>query len=94
MKQQPQTAHQKINGKGLYGIISQKNYTLKHQKKKRSIKWKDFNELQTNKIENINVEIYSLLSNVEGTFIDTAGNVLRKIRKHLGKPGQKQKNQK
>ena len=67
----------------------EKLYTETPEKELCSIKWKDFNELQTNKIENINVEIYSLLSNVEGTFIDTAGNVLRKIRKHLGKPGQK-----
>ena len=48
----------------------------------RSIKWKDFDELQTNKIENINVEIENLLSNVEDTFINTAGMVLRKARKH------------
>ena len=33
MRQQPQTAQQKINRKGLYGRISQKNCTLKHQKK-------------------------------------------------------------
>ena len=38
--------------------------------------------LQTNKMENINVEIESLLSNVEDTFINTAGKVLRKTRKH------------
>ena len=90
MKQQSQTAHQKINRKGLYGIISQKNCTLKHQKKKRSIKWKDFNELQTNKIENINVEIENLLSNIEDTFINTAGKVLKKqenIRKARPKIG-------
>ena len=47
----------------------------------RSIKWKDFNELQTNKIENINVMI-EILSNIEDTFINTAGKVLRKTRKH------------
>ena len=33
-------------------------------------------------MENINVEIENLLSNVEGTFINTAGKVLRKTRKH------------
>ena len=38
--------------------------------------------MQTNKIENINVEIENLLSNVEDTFINTAGKVLRKARKH------------
>ena len=48
----------------------------------RNIKWKDFNELQTNNIENINIEIENLLSNIEDTFINTAGNVLRKRRKH------------
>ena len=47
-----------------------------------SIKWKDFNKLQTNKIENINVEKENLLSNIEDTFINTAGKVLRKRRKH------------
>ena len=47
-----------------------------------NIKWKDFDELQTNKIENINFEIENLLSNVEDTFINTAGKVLRKTRKH------------
>ena len=50
----------------------------------RSIKWKDFNELQTNKIENINVEIENLLYNVEtwveDTFINIAGKLLRKTR--------------
>ena len=39
-------------------------------------------KLQTNKIGNINVEIENLLSNAEGTFINTAGKVLRKTRKH------------
>ena len=56
----------------------------------RSIKWKDFNELQTNKIENINVEIENLLSNIEDTFINTAGKVLKKqenIRKARSKIG-------
>ena len=57
-------------------------YTETLEKELRSIKWKDFNELQTNKIENINVEIENLLSNVEDTFINTAGKVLRKARKH------------
>ena len=52
------------------------------QKELRSIKWKDFNKLQTNKIENINVEIENLLSNIEDTFINTAAKVLRKTRKH------------
>ena len=37
---------------------------------------------QTNKIGNINVEIENLLSNAEGTFINTAGKVLRKTRKY------------
>ena len=39
-------------------------------------------KLQTNKIGNINVEIENLLSNTEGTFINTAGKVLRKTRKY------------
>ena len=47
-----------------------------------SIKWKDFNELPANKIENINAETENLLSNVEDTFINTAGKVLRQTRKH------------
>ena len=51
-------------------------FTWKHLKKKLgSIKWNDFSELQTNKIENMNVEIENLLSNVEDTFINTAGKV-------------------
>ena len=56
----------------------------------RSIKWKGFNELETNKIENINVEIGNLLSNIEDTFINTAGKVLKKqenIRKARSKIG-------
>ena len=57
-------------------------YTETLEKELRSIKWKDFNELQTNKIENINVEIENLLSNIEDTFINTAGKVLKKTRKH------------
>ena len=57
-------------------------YTETLGKEVRSIKWKDFNELQTNKIENINVKIENLLSNVEDTFANTAGKVLRKTRKH------------
>ena len=57
-------------------------YTETLEKELRSIKWKDFNELQTNKIENINVKIENLLSNVEDTFANTAGKVLRKTRKH------------
>ena len=56
------------------------NETL--EKELRSIKWKDFDKLQTNKIENINFEIKNLLSNVGNTFINTAGKVLRKTRKH------------
>ena len=54
------------------------------EKELRSIKWKDLqtNELQTNKIENINVQTENLLSNIEDTFINTAGKVLRKTRKH------------
>ena len=48
----------------------------------RCIKWKDFNELQTNTIENINFEIENLLSYVEDTCANTAGRVLRKTRKH------------
>ena len=60
----------------------EKLYTETPEKELCSIKWKDFNELQTNKIENINVEIENLLSNIEDTFINTAGKVLRKTRKH------------
>ena len=60
----------------------EKLYTKTLEREMRSIKWKDFNELQTNKIENINVEIENLLPNTEDTFIDTAGKVLRKTRKH------------
>ena len=44
--------------------------------------WKDFNELQTKKIENINIELENLLSNVEDTFKNTTGKVLRKTKKH------------
>ena len=57
-------------------------YTETLEKELHSIKWKDFNELQTNKIENINVEIENLQSNVEYTFINAAGTILRKTRKH------------
>ena len=57
----------------------EKLYTETIKKELRSIKWKDFHELQTKKIENINVE--NLLFNIEDTFINTAGKVLRK-RKH------------
>ena len=60
----------------------EKLYTETLEREMRSIKWKDVNELQTNKIENINVEIENLLPNIEDTFIDTAGKVLRKTRKH------------
>ena len=59
----------------------EKLYTETLEKELRSIKWKDFNELQTNKIENINVMI-EILSNIEDTFINTAGKVLRKTRNH------------
>ena len=55
-------------------------YTETIKKELRSITWKDFHELQTKKIENINVE--NLLFNTEDTFINTAGKVLRKTRKH------------
>ena len=57
----------------------------------RSIKWKNFNELQANKIENINVETENVLSNVEDTFANTAGKVkekqenIRKARSKIGK---------
>ena len=57
-------------------------YTKTLEKELRSIKWKDFNELQANKIENVNVEIENLPSNIEDTFINMAGKVLRKTRKH------------
>ena len=57
-------------------------YTETLEKELRSIKWKDFNELQTNKIENINVEIEKLLSNIEDTFANTAEKVLRETGKH------------
>ena len=65
-------------------------YTETLEKELRSIKWKDFNELRTNKIENINVVIENLLSNIEDTFINTAGKVLKKqenIRKARSKIG-------
>ena len=54
----------------------EKLYTETLKKELRSNKWKDFHELQTNKIENINFEIEKLLSNIEDTCINTAGNVL------------------
>ena len=57
-------------------------YTKALEKELRSIRWKDFNELQTNNIENINVEIENLLSNIEDAVINTAEKVSRKIRKH------------
>ena len=68
----------------------EKLYTETLEREMRSIKWKDVNELQTNKIENINVEIENLLSNIEDTFINTAGKVLKKqenIRKARSKIG-------
>ena len=60
----------------------EKLYTEALEKESRRIIWKDFNELQTNKIKNKNVEIENFLSNVEDTFINTAGKFLRKTRKH------------
>ena len=57
-------------------------YTEALEKELRSIKWKDVNELQTNKVDNINIETENLLSNVEDTFINTAGKVLRTTGKH------------
>ena len=57
-------------------------HTKTLEKELRSIKWKDFDELQTNKIENKNFEIENLLFNVEDTLINTAEKVLRKTRKH------------
>ena len=57
-------------------------YTEALEKELRGIKWKDFNELQTNKVDNINIETENLLSNVEDTFINNAGKVLRTTRKH------------
>ena len=60
----------------------EKLYTEALEKEQGSIKRKDFNELQANKIENKNVEIENLLSNVEDTFINTARKVLIKTRKH------------
>ena len=57
-------------------------YTEALEKELRGIKWKDFNELQTNKVDNINIETENLLSNVEDTFINTAGKILRTTRKH------------
>ena len=38
--------------------------------------------MQTKKIENINVELENLLSNVEDTFKNTTWKVLRKTKKH------------
>ena len=69
-------------------------YTKALEKELRSIKWKDFNELQTNNIENINVEIENLLSNIEGAVINTAEKVLRKIRKHKESEVKNRKNRK
>ena len=60
----------------------QKLYTETLEQELCSIKWKDFDELLTNKIENINLETENLLSNVEDTSLNTAGEVLRKTRKH------------
>ena len=57
-------------------------YTETPRKELCSIKWKDFDKLQTNKIGNINLEIENLQSNFEDTFMNTAGKVLRKTRKH------------
>ena len=41
------------------------------------MKWEGFVKLQTNKIENINIEIENLLSNIEDTFTNTTGKVLK-----------------
>ena len=60
----------------------EKLYSKTVEKELRSIKWEHFDELQTTKIENINFEIENLLSSVEDKFINSAGNVLRKTRKH------------
>ena len=57
-------------------------YTETLENELRSIKWKNFDELQTTKVENINFEIETLLSTVKDTFINTAVKVLRKPRKH------------
>ena len=60
----------------------EKLYTETLEKELLSIKWQDFNQLQTNKIKNINVHIENLLYNIEDTFINTAGKLSRKTRKH------------
>ena len=56
----------------------------------RSIKWKDFDKLQINKIEHIKFEIENVLSYVEDMSINTAGKVKKKqesIRKTRPKIG-------
>ena len=66
----------------------EKLFTETVEKELRSIKWEDFVKLQTNNLKSINFEIESLLSNVEDTFIKTAGKALRNKRSY-GKQGQK-----
>ena len=56
--------------------------TEKLEQELRCIKWDDFDKLQTNKTVNINFDVENVLSNVEDTFINTAGKVLRKETKH------------
>ena len=53
----------------------EKMHTEILEKVLRCIKSKDFNELQTNTIENTNFEIENLLSYVEDTSTNTAGRV-------------------
>ena len=50
------------------------------EKEFRSTKSENFDKLQTNKIENINLNIENLLPNAEDTFIKTARKVIRKTR--------------
>ena len=50
------------------------------EKEFRSTKSENFDKLQTNKIENINLNIENLLPNVEDTFIKTTRKVIRKTR--------------
>ena len=59
----------------IWNIKLEKLYTATLEKELCSIKWKNFDELQTNKIKNINFQIENLLFNVEDTFIKTAGKV-------------------
>ena len=59
----------------IWNIKLEKLYTATLEKELCSIKWKNFDELQINKIKNINFQIENLLFNVEDTFIKTAGKV-------------------